>query len=363
MVPVFLCGPLAHPALLAVVLGPGVAGRPALLADHDLCAVEDGAAAGLVARPGARLAGVFLTLTDVGRLAHYLGAAVQDGPALPVQTDGGPQIAHVWPAFASGPGWNPDDWLARHAAEAVATAADIMALMGQRDAAGLAARRGQMRVRGAARVRAASPAPQTRRHGAAPGDVQVLARAEPYARFFSVEEQDLCFRRFDGSFSPVVNRAAFVSGDAVTVLPYDPARDRILLVEQFRFGPHARGDANPWQLEVIAGRIDPGETPEEAARREAVEEAGLHLTALHPIARYYSSPGAYAEYLYGFVALTNLPDGVEGVFGVEGEAEDIRGHLLTFDALMALVDSGEVGNGPTILSALWLARERLRLRG
>jgi nudix-type nucleoside diphosphatase (YffH/AdpP family) len=195
-----------------------------------------------------------------------------------------------------------------------------------------------------------------------PDDVTVVARREPYAHFFSVEEYDLSFRRFDDQQSEIVTRAAFVSGDAVTVLPYDPVRDRVLIVEQFRIGPLARGDRQPWQLEAIAGRIDTGETPEAAARREAKEEAGLHLDALIPVASYYPSPGVMTEYLYSFVALTDLPDGSAIMGGEAEEAEDIKGHLLTFESLMALVASGEAANGPLILTALWLERERPRLR-
>jgi ADP-ribose pyrophosphatase len=81
------------------------------------------------------------------------------------------------------------------------------------------------------------------------------------------------------------------------------------------------------------------------------------------VAEYYPSPGAMTEYIYSYVAITDLPDGVAGVFGAEDEAEDIKGHLLSFDALMAAVAGGEVANAPLILTALWLQRERRRLRG
>ena len=84
------------------------------------------------------------------------------------------------------------------------------------------------------RARAAQIVPATQRRVAVPDDVAVLTRAERFAGFFAVEEQGLRFRRFDGTLSDPVNREAFVSGDAVTVLPYDPVRDRVLLVEQFR---------------------------------------------------------------------------------------------------------------------------------
>ncbi len=203
----------------------------------------------------------------------------------------------------------------------------------------------------------------TLRRATRPGDVQVAGHRAPYKGFFAVEEYDLRFRRFDGGMSDVVSRTAFVTGDAVTVLPYDAVRDRVLLIEQFRPAPFVRGDAECWSLEAIAGRVDAGETPEVAARREAVEEAGLVLGDLLFVAGYYPSPGAVAEYLYSYVALTDLPDGIAGVFGLEGEAEDIRGHLVGFDALMGVVASGEINNAPLVLTALWLARERGKLRG
>jgi nudix-type nucleoside diphosphatase (YffH/AdpP family) len=192
--------------------------------------------------------------------------------------------------------------------------------------------------------------------------VQVQALRQPYARFFAVEEYDLSFRRFDGKQSPVVTRAAFISGDAVTVLPYDPVRDRVLVIEQFRVGPFARGDAQPWQLEPIAGRVDPGETPEDAARREAVEEAGLTLGALLPIGNYYPSPGAKIEFLYSFIALTDLPDGTAIIGGAEEEAEDIKGHLMGFEDFAALIARGEATTAPLLISYYWLDRERARLR-
>ena len=221
-------------------------------------------------------------------------------------------------------------------------------------------RLGSLRVLAASRVRAGAKAPRQLRVGT--GDVVVSERRQPHAGFFGLEVLTLTHARFDGSTSPPITREVFLSGDAVTVLPYDPVRDRVLLIEQMRVGPLGRGDPLPWQLEVIAGRIDPGETPEIAARREAVEEARLQLGDLLKVAEYYPTPGAVAEYLYSYVALCDLPDGVAGVFGAADEAEDIRGLVLSFDALLAALAEGEITNAPLILSVLWLQRERDRLR-
>ncbi len=243
-------------------------------------------------------------------------------------------------------------------AEALATA--VMSGFGQLSPAVMRARLGSLRVAAASRVRAAGAAGPALRAGG--GEVDVTARAQAHAGFFGLEIMELCHSRFAGGMSPVIRREVFVSGDAVTVLPYDPWRDRVLLVEQFRAGPLGRGDPLPWQLEAIAGRIDPGETPEDCARREAVEEAGLVLGRLEKVADYYPSPGAMTEFIYSYVALCDLPDGVAGVFGQPEEAEDIRGQLVPFDGLMAAVAGGEIGNAPLILTALWLQRERDRLR-
>ena len=218
-----------------------------------------------------------------------------------------------------------------------------------------------LRVEADSRARAAGSVGRGVRTGS--GEVEVGRRVPSHSGFFALDLWHLRHRRFDGAMSPPLVRELFVAGDAVTVLPYDPVRDRVLLVEQVRMGPLGRGDPLPWQLEAIAGRIDPGETPEEAARREAVEEAGLVLGALEKVAEYYPTPGAVTEYLYSYVALCDLPDGVAGVFGAAEEAEDIKGHLLSFDRLVEVMAAGEIGNAPLLLTVLWLQRERTRLRG
>ncbi len=364
----FFYGTLCDDDLLRVVIGREGAGQAAVLPDHAVHWAADGPYPVLVAQAGAEAAGVVLrglAEAEVARLDWYVGGFGAGARELAVRVGGQVVVARVYgSAAAAGEPWDLGAWRARFGAEVVAAAEDVMGMMGAAGAGpgAVAARRGQMLVRAGGRVRAQAAAPVTLRHGARPGDVAVAEVRQPYAHFFAVEEFDVSFRRFDGSHSPVVTRAVFISGDAVTVLPYDPLRDRVLVIEQFRAGPWGRGDRQPWCLEAIAGRIDAGETPEEAARREAVEEAGLTLGALLPVAGYYPSPGAVSEYLYSYVGITDLPDGAAGVFGVEGEAEDIRGHLISFDDLMVLVARGEVANAPLILTALWLQRERDRLR-
>jgi len=367
----FFYGTLCHLPLLRAVLGREAEVEPAVLPDHAVFWAQGQAFPLIQAVPGGRAVGVLLrdsTPQDVARLDFYEGTGFgYDRREVKVLAPGGAVAAQVY--FPRGeqqaqPGveWSLADWVTRWGATVVATAGDFMALMGARPAAEVGARYQQMLARGASRVRAAASNPTGRRRHAESDDVVVEGFCQSYADFFAVEDYCLRYRRFDGSLSAPVARAAFVSCDAVTVLPYDRRRDRVLLVEQFRVGAMARGDPQPWLLEAIAGRIDPGESPADCARREAVEEAGLTLGDLLPVAGYYPSPGVKTEYLYSYVALCDLPDRVAGIFGLASEAEDIRGHLLAYDDFSALLASGEINNAPLLLSGLWLARERGRLR-
>ncbi len=212
------------------------------------------------------------------------------------------------------------------------------------------------------RLAARDHPPVALRRGFGADDVEVLEIRRPYLGFFALEEHRLRHRLFDGSMSAPIERAIFRLADAVTVLPYDPHNDRVLLVEQFRAGPSGRGDPHPWSLEPVAGRRDPGESHADCARRELAEEAGITDVRLEPIARYYSSPGAVSEHIVSFLGLCALDPALEGVHGLESENEDIRSIILPFDALMEAVRTGEAENGPLLVSALWLERERARLR-
>jgi nudix-type nucleoside diphosphatase (YffH/AdpP family) len=193
-------------------------------------------------------------------------------------------------------------------------------------------------------------------------DVVLQELARPYADFFAVEEHHLRFRRFDGTQSPVVKRAVFMASDAAILLPYDPVRDAVLVIEQFRAGPWARGDLAPWPLEPVAGRVDPGETPEDAAHREAAEEAGLVLHRLEKVSGNYPSPGSTSEFFHIFVGLCDLPDRLMGLGGVASEDEDIRSHILPWARFQDLLDRDLLTVGPLILAGHWLARHRARLR-
>lgn len=360
----FFYGSLRHRPLLANVLGRDVPSDPVRLHDHRVLSRPGDRWPTIVPAPGETVQGILvhgLSEKEAARLNYYranvtLTLREVEGPDGLVEA-----LTYLPPLREGAVAWDYDEWARDWGAVLTAAAGDIMAGMGELPAVRDSARMPQILGRAASRLRAGAGGRALR--GLPPeGAVTVAARRHPYVNYFAVEEYDLTFRRFDGGTSERVTRAVFVMGDAATVIPYDPRRDRVLLVEQFRAGPYARGDRQPWLLEPIAGRVDMGETPEDAARREAREEAGLELGPLVEVARYYSSPGAVTEYIYAYVALTDLPDGSARISGLSEEAEDIRGHLMSFDALMDLVRSGESGNAPLVCTAWWLAANRDRLR-
>ena len=188
------------------------------------------------------------------------------------------------------------------------------------------------------------------------------AKRSVYKGFFSVEEHDLTYQKFNNEQSNVVTRSTIVSSDAVIVLPYDPVNDRILLIEQFRAGPYVKGDENPWVLEPIAGLIDEGETPESAGTREAQEEALLEIKRLELVARSYPSPGISTEFFHQYIGIVELLDSSNLIAGLQSENEDIRSHIFEYEQFFEMIESGKVKVGPLILLGLWLSKNRNRLR-
>ncbi|WP_010488429.1 NUDIX domain-containing protein [Pseudomonas sp. S9] len=194
-----------------------------------------------------------------------------------------------------------------------------------------------------------------------PDAVEIVEREACFRGFYSLDRLHLRHRQFSGEMGPVLNREVFLRHDAVCVLPYDPQRDRVVLIEQFRVGAMHKSD-NPWLVELVAGLIDKDEEPEAVAHREAMEEAGLKLGALWPITQYYPSPGGSNERVHLFVGRCDS-EGVGGVFGLAEEGEDIQVHVWPFEDALDAVKDGRIDNAASIIALQWLALNRAEVRG
>lgn len=191
-------------------------------------------------------------------------------------------------------------------------------------------------------------------------DVEVVEREACFRGFYQLDRLHLRHRLFAGGMGKLISRELFVRHDAVCVLPYDPQRDCVVLIEQFRIGALDKS-ANPWLIELVAGLIDKDEQPEEVARREAVEEAGLELAELWPLTQYYPSPGGSDERVHLYVGRCDSR-GAGGVHGLEEEGEDIRVLVWSLDEALAALDDGRIDNAASIIALQWLALNRDKVR-
>ncbi len=191
-------------------------------------------------------------------------------------------------------------------------------------------------------------------------DVEIVDRQWLYRGFFKVERFSLRHRLFAGGWGPKLQRELFVRGEAVAAVLYDPRRDLIGMVEQFRIGALAAGEP-PWCKEVVAGMTEQGEEPEQVIVRELQEEAGVVPERLEYICNYLSSPGGSDEKLHLYCALADLTE-VGGIHGLEQEGEDIRVEVLAAQQVFDAMLGGEYNNAASIICLQWLMLNRQRLR-
>ena len=286
----FLHPPFDAPGIRALVLGPEppLATRPATLAGFALRADADALRVALVAEPGARVAGVRADPPPAARARLDFALAAMGARPGAGRGRRGLRLRRArrrMPGRASLARRSAGRASPRRWRRSWGTTAAVRRRRWRRLLHGIG-------IRALARVRgAASATPVALGAGLGAADVAPVAREFSYARYFGMEEHRLRHRRFDGGMSEVIDRAVFTSGDAITVLPFDPRAGTVLLIEQFRSGPWARRDPQPWSLETVAGRCDVTEPPEATARREAREEAGLELGRIERIAAFYPVAG------------------------------------------------------------------------
>src|SRR5690606_25139763 len=178
--------------------------------------------------------------------------------------------------------------------------------------------------------------------------VEIVRRENCFAGFYRLDRLHLRHRQFSGEMGPQISRELFVRHDAVCVLPYDPQRDEVVLIEQFRVGALGKTD-NPWLIELVAGLIDKDELPEEVAHREAQEEAGLVFGALWPMTKYFPSPGGSNEFVHLYLGRCQTT-GAGGLHGLEEEAEDIRVTVWAFEDALQAVRDGRIANAASIIA-------------
>ncbi|ELV8623825.1 ADP-ribose diphosphatase [Vibrio cidicii] len=192
-----------------------------------------------------------------------------------------------------------------------------------------------------------------------PNDVDVQAKETLFKGFFKMVKYRFRHKLFAGGWSNVIEREMFERGHAAAMLPYDPVRDEVVLIEQIRVG--ALEHNHPWQMEIVAGMIDRDESAEEVVRREAEEEAGISVNNIHAIVSYYPSAGGCSEKLDVFIGEVDASK-ASGIHGLDYEDEDIRVHVMSRSQAYDLVREGKIENGASIIALQWLELNHLQLK-
>lgn len=190
--------------------------------------------------------------------------------------------------------------------------------------------------------------------------IEVLEKTICFKGFFRVEKYRLRHRLFSGDWSQPLVREVFERGHAAAVLPYDPIRDEVILIEQFRVGALDAPDGS-WLLEIVAGMIEAGETAQDVVKRESIEEADCIISDLIPLYDCFVSPGGTTERVALFCGRVDSTH-AGGVHGAAEEGEDIKVHVVSLDTALTLLNSGKITSASAIIALQWLALNRAHVR-
>lgn len=164
--------------------------------------------------------------------------------------------------------------------------------------------------------------------------------------YYTLRRADFDFQRRDGQWQNQT-RECYDIGDAAAVLPFDRARDMVLLIRQFRW-PVFEWGFSQLLVEAIAGKLD-GDDPAACVIREAMEEAGVRISNLRLLTYCFTSPGAIKERASFFLADYDSAAPREKGGGHEAEGEDIEVLEIALDDALAMIPHGEIVDMKTIM--------------
>ena len=190
---------------------------------------------------------------------------------------------------------------------------------------------------------------------------EIIAEDAVFKGYFGVNEVTVKHTLYQGGWSAPLTREVFHRGECVAVILYDPIKDAVVLIEQFRVGALQFNDERAWLIEIVAGAIEKGETPEAVAHREAMEESGCDIQALIKINEFFTSPGGTSELLHLYCGKIDSRN-VGGVHGLDHEDEDIAVSVVPFDEVYQLLNEGKIVSAIPIIAIQWLFINRQQLR-
>ena len=369
---IFVFGTLKSETLRTIVLGRELAPKDICTASiKGFCVywAKEGPFPVMVPKEGSEAHGLVLknlSDVDVERLNYYeLGFDYVLSPTY-VETNVGPAEASAYfcnnSDMATKKSWSYDDWLSDHSEVQYIAAKEFLDFFDTKYGDTAQAMYNKIFKRAEVYANEAANLSKVIENGPENSiNIQVENIQREYLGFFALNQISLKYSQFDGDISELKNRVILMGSEASLILPYDPILDKVLLVEQFRIGPFCRGDRAPWVFEPVAGIIEVGETPEEAAKREVFEEAGLEVTQLVKMGSGYPNPGEATSYFYNYIAIVDLSEYSPGIYGAKNEGEDIRTHVIDFNTVLNWSVSNKLRVLPLNTMVLWLALNKLKL--
>ncbi len=180
---------------------------------------------------------------------------------------------------------------------------------------------------------------------------KIINKKKLYDGFFEMNEVVLQYKKYDGSWTDNIKRELFGGAQVAAVLPFDPIKKEIVLIQQFRIGTIFQTNDN-YLNEIVAGNIDNGETPEKAAKRECFEETGCEIKKLLPIQSFFPAPGSSESFYHLFLGEIETFKGTK-IMGMENENEDILVKSYKLDEVMKMIKEGKIINGLTLVALQW----------
>jgi ADP-ribose pyrophosphatase len=184
---------------------------------------------------------------------------------------------------------------------------------------------------------------------------KIINKKNLYSGFFSLNKYEFTHKKHDGEWTGTVDREVFSGAHVSTLLPYDPIKKKIILIQQFRAGVLSRYDED-YLYEIVAGIIDEGENPKETAIRECFEETGCEVKKIHPIQSYFPAPGSSESYYHLYLGEIQAFDG-ERIRGLEKENEDILVKSFKIDEVRQMLKEKKIINGLTLVALQWFFLE------
>jgi len=180
---------------------------------------------------------------------------------------------------------------------------------------------------------------------------KIINKKNIYKGFFEMYEYDLIHQKHDGNWSDEIKREIFGGAHVASLLPFDPIKKEILLIQQFRVGIISR-HKDSLLYEIVAGIVDKNEEPDHASIRECYEETGCMVKKLVHIQDYFPAPGSSESFYHLYLGEIDSFKGSR-IRGLENENEDIMVTSFKVDEVKQMLDKKMIKNGLTLIALQW----------